>query len=174
MTGRGTLYGNPDIAMTMGRTMARTLNAGQERDIAERRARVLAYFAERPAATYRRAGADLGIPKSTVVDDHRAALAVYTDRAVAAYVAIMVARNETLVGAFMPMALRRGSVAHAQVVLAADKRTAELLGLNAPKKVESTMDINVRRVAEEVAAEFGRPVSDVLAEADAILAEARR
>ena len=119
--------------------------------MAERRARVLAWFAENPTATFRMAADALGSPKTTVERDPKAALAGISTRTRDAFVASMIARNEAIVNACMPLTLRRGSVAHGQLALAADKRTAELLGLNAPAKVEHLH----RQIAERAAAESG-------------------
>lgn len=54
------------------------------------------------------------------------------------------------------------------------RRRAALLGLDAPKKIEHSGEINVRQIAAEIAAEFGRPVDEVVAEAEAIVREAQR
>ena len=116
--------------------MARTMKPGRRLERAERRAAVLAYFAENPQATYRTAAAALGIPKSTVADDLRAELDRISERSRDSLVAAMVVRNEAIVGACMPLVLSRGSVPHGSLALAADKRTADLLGLDAPTKQE--------------------------------------
>lgn len=151
-------------------------------DRAQRRARVVAYFSERPRATVRDAERDLGIPKSTVQRDRDAAIAETVGRAADVYIAAMVGRNEAIVEAFMPLALRRGSVQHAQAVLAADKRTAELLGLDAPKRAELTgkdggpiqHELTLLRAAiERHAHREGLTVEDVMAEVPGILAEGR-
>lgn len=150
------------------------MKAEQELDIAERRSRVLGYFAEHPSATYRTAAAALDIPLVTLHRDFKAATADIVGRSRDAYVATMVRRNELLVATFLHLAQRSGSTAAAMAALAADKRTADLIGLDAPKKVEQTVTVNVQEVAAEVAAEFDIPYERAVAEAERIVAEARR
>lgn len=134
---------------------------------AERRAQVARYFAEHPNATYRQAEQALAIPKSTIAHDVEALRAALLARGAETYLATMVQRNEAIIEAFMPLVLRKGSVAHAQTVLAADKRTAELLGLDAPKKAV----VELRNLAERAAAQYGLDPAQIVAEAERILAE---
>jgi len=154
--------------------MANGQRPAKQLDLAQRRARVVAYFAERPTATERDAARDLDLTKSTVHNDIKAARDGTIGRAANDYVTAMVQRNEAIIGAFMPFVLRRGSVPHAHAVLTADRRTAELLGLDAAKKIQQTLDVNVRQIAEGVAADTGTTYETALAEVEAVLAEARR
>lgn len=132
----------------------------------ERAAAVLTYAAEHPRAGERVIGAALGIPRGTVHEDLTRARKLTIERAADDYRAVMIARNETLIAALMPKALA-GSPRHAETILLADKRTAELIGLDAPRQVKIAHEMKER--AQRLAAEFGLDVADVLAEADAIL-----
>lgn len=149
------------------------MKAGQKLDTEQRRQRVADFFAETPRASHRDAARALGIPKTTVERDLNAIVAAIRARAADVLVAQMVNRAEAIAAAAMPLVLRRGSVPHGQLVLAADKQTAALLGLNAPTRSESTVEVNVRQVAEDVAAEFGRPVDEVIAAAEEIIRAGR-
>lgn len=132
----------------------------------ERAAAVLIYAAEHPRAGERVIAAALGIPRGTVHDDLTRARRMTIERPADDYRAVMIARNETLIAALMPKALA-GSPRHAETILAADKRTAELIGLDAPRELKIAHEIKER--AKMLAAEFGLDVADVLAEAEAIV-----
>lgn len=126
---------------------------------------VVRYFAEHPNATERQAAADLGLTKSTVHNDIKRAREATIKRAAEVYVAAMIQRNEAIIEAFMPPVLRRASTPHATLVLAADKRTAELLGLDAPTRVD--IEHRIRQMAEAV----GIDPEAAIAEAEAIIRE---
>jgi hypothetical protein len=147
------------------RTDARTDETGPTRE--DRIAAVLTYAASHPRATERQMAAAFGLPKTTLhryLSDGRRQT---VERAADDYRAVMIARNETLIAALMPKALA-GSFKHAEVILAADKRTAELMGLDAERKT------TVRHVIEQMAKTLpsldGVSVEDVIAEAERIIA----
>lgn len=112
--------------------------AGQAADRAVRRASVLSYAAANPRSTIRQIADALKLPKSTVQTDLDVAIKETIGRSADAYRAAMIARAESIVDVALHMALSRGSVPHAQLVLAADKRISEMLGLDAPKRTEVT------------------------------------
>ncbi len=66
--------------------------------------------------------------------------------------------------------VREGDPAAVNSALKIMHRRALLLGLDAPVQARVAMTVDVRKVAEEVAAELGRPVEDVLADAEQRLA----
>lgn len=139
-----------------------------ERD--ERRAEVMRYFAAHPDATIREAADALGIPKSTVDQDFKAATQRIVDRAANAYIGTIVNRNEILIGAQMPNALA-GRAKAAEVIVQLQDQILKVFGLYAPTKSERT--INIKLAAEQIAAEFGLDPNDVIAEAERIVAAGR-
>lgn len=67
-----------------------------------------------------------------------------------------------------------GDVKAVAAVLRIMTRRAKLLGLDAPTRVQHEGEIDVRRVAEDLALELGRPVDELIAEAEQIVREAQR
>lgn len=133
---------------------------------AERQATVLRLRAE--GLTFSQIGEHIGMSHMAAFRDYKSAISETVGRAAEDYRAVMIARNERLVAALMPKALA-GSPRHCEVILAADKRTAELLGLDAPRKVEHLIN---REYASQLAAEYGLTVDEVLEEAERILKHA--
>ncbi len=66
--------------------------------------------------------------------------------------------------------VRQGDPAAINSALKIMHRRALLLGLDAPVQARVAMTVNVRQVAEEVAAELGLPIEDVIADAERRLA----
>jgi len=83
-----------------------------------------------------------------------------------------VARLDTMILAVWTK-VRQGDPAAITVALKIMHRRALLLGLDAPVQARVAMTVDVRKVAEEVAAELGVSASEVIAEAERIMAEAR-
>lgn len=79
---------------------------------------------------------------------------------------IEVARLDALLLGLWPEA-RKGNVAKIDRVLRIMQRRADLLGLDAPKRIDATLDI--RDEADRLARENGLPVDAVLAEAERIV-----
>lgn len=79
---------------------------------------------------------------------------------------IEVARLDALLLGLWPEA-RKGNVAKIDRVLRIMQRRADLLGLDAPKRVDAT--ISVRDEAERLARETGLSVVEILAEAERIV-----
>lgn len=79
---------------------------------------------------------------------------------------IEVARLDALLLGLWPEA-RKGNVAKIDRVLRIMQRRADLLGLDAPKRINATLDI--RDEADRLARENGLPVDAVLAEAERIV-----
>lgn len=113
---------------------------GQSTAIDLRRQQVLDYIATHPRTTYRAAGNALGIPKSTVERDHKAALAALRARALDDYRFEIVARNGVIIEAMMPGVLN-GKPRNAEIVLAADESTAKRLGLDPATKQHVEVDV---------------------------------
>lgn len=82
-------------------------------------------------------------------------------------------RLDVLLTGLWPKAIN-GDAPAVDRVLKIMERRASLLGLDAPRKVEQRIDLNIQEVAAEVASEFGVPVEAVIAEAERVIHEARR
>lgn len=68
----------------------------------------------------------------------------------------------------------RGDVRSVRTVLQIMVRRAKLLGLDAPTRVHHEGEVDVRRVAEDLARELNLPVDEVLAEAEQIVRQGQR
>lgn len=79
-------------------------------------------------------------------------------------------RLDTIIRSLMPFVLK-GSPRHAEVVLKTMDRRALYLGLDKKAPTEDHRTVTIRVVAEEIAQSLGMTPAEVIAEAEAIIAQ---
>jgi hypothetical protein len=133
---------------------------------------------QRRALTLRQSGASLDEIARTLGYRHRSSAYRLIERALAETLAEGVAalrgleleRLDRMQLGLWPKA-SSGDVKAVGAVLKIMQRRAKLLGLDAPTKIHHGGEIDVRRVAEDLAVELGLPFEEVLAEAEQIMRE---
>lgn len=142
----------------------------KEADIAARQATVAGLMLS-GVRNQKQLAALVNVNQSTISRDIKAIKAEWKRQAIVAIdeaKTIDLMRIDEALRAVMPL-VRKGDMAAVDRMTGLLKRRADIFGYDAPKRVEGKFDIETRRAAEQVAAELGLSVDEVLEEAERIL-----